>query len=117
LLVLLTLVLSVAFIPRAEAHAFLAHAIPGAGSAVHLSPAQLRLWFSERLDPPFSKAEVLGGDGNRVDKGDSQVDSVDPTLLRISLPLLAPGRYRVRWRVLSVDTHVAEGEFTFDIAP
>jgi methionine-rich copper-binding protein CopC len=75
------------------------------------------LWFSERLDPPFSKAEVLDGGGNRVDKGDSQVDSTDPTLLRISLRPLAPGRYRVTWRVLSVDTHVAKGEFTFDIAP
>jgi methionine-rich copper-binding protein CopC len=41
----------------------------------------------------------------------------DRTLLRISLPPLAPGKYRVTWRVLSVDTHVATGEFTFDVAP
>jgi len=55
--------------------------------------------------------------GKRVDKGDPQVDSADRMLLRISLPPLAPGRYRVSWRVLSVDTHVATGQFTFDIAP
>jgi len=42
--------------------------------------------------------------GQRIDKGDPQVDSADPTLLRISLPRLAPGRYHVTWRVLSVDT-------------
>ena len=117
LLMLLTLASTLAFVPLAAAHAFLDHAIPGAGSAVHQSPAQLRLWFSQRLDPPFSTAEVLDGSGARVDKGDSQVDSADATLLRISLPPLAPGKYRVTWRVLSVDTHVAKGEFTFDIAP
>ena len=65
----------------------------------------------------FSKAEVLDGSGRRVDKGDPNVDNADPRLLRISLPPLARGRYRVTWRVLSVDTHVSKGEFTFDIAP
>ncbi len=39
-----------------------------------------------------------------------------PKLLRVSLPNLAPGTYRVMWRVLSVDTHVSEGDFTFDVA-
>ena len=75
------------------------------------------MWFSERLDPPFTKVEVLDGSGKRVDKGDLNVDNADPRLLRISLPPLARGRYRVTWRVLSVDTHVSKGEFTFDIAP
>jgi methionine-rich copper-binding protein CopC len=37
-------------------------------------------------------------------------------VLRVSLPPLEPGRYRVTWRVLSVDTHVTEGDFTFEVA-
>jgi copper resistance protein C len=37
--------------------------------------------------------------------------------LEVSVPALAPGRYRVVWRVLSLDTHVTEGDFTFDVAP
>jgi methionine-rich copper-binding protein CopC len=117
LLMLSTLASALAYVPLAVAHAFLDHSIPGAGSAVHESPAQLKLWFSERLNPPFSKAEVVDGSGKRVDKGDPQVDRADPKLLRIPLPPLAPGRFRVTWRVVSVDTHVAEGEFIFDIAP
>jgi len=52
-----------------------------------------------------------------VDKADSQVDSSDRTLLRVSLPPLAAGTYKVIWRVLSVDTHVTEGDFTFRLAP
>ena len=114
---LFALASALVFAPLAAAHAFLDYAIPGVGSAVHEPPAQLKLWFSERLEPEFSTVEVLDRMGKRVDKGDPQVDSADRMLLRISLPPLAPGRYRVTWRVLSVDTHVAAGQFTFEIAP
>jgi methionine-rich copper-binding protein CopC len=114
---LIALASGLVFAPLAAAHAFLDHAIPAAGSAIHESPAQLKLWFSERLEHEFSTVEVLDRGGKRVDKGDPQVDSADRMLLRISLPLLAPGRYRVTWRVLSVDTHVATGQFMFDITP
>jgi methionine-rich copper-binding protein CopC len=31
------------------------------------------------------------------------------------LPALAPGRYRVVWRALSIDTHVTHGSFAFDV--
>ena len=38
-------------------------------------------------------------------------------MLRVTLAPLAPGTYRVVWRVLSVDTHVTEGDFTFTVVP
>jgi methionine-rich copper-binding protein CopC len=101
----------------AGAHAFLDRAIPAVGSTVHGSPSQIRLWFTQRLEPAFSKLQVFDKSGQSVDKGDVQVDHADPTLLEVSVPQLAPGEYRVTWRVLSVDTHVTEGDFTFDVAP
>jgi hypothetical protein len=61
--------------------------------------------------------QVLDGNGKRVDKGDPQLDHTDATQLVVSLPQLAPGTYRVTWRVLSIDTHVTDGDFTFDVAP
>lgn len=115
--VLVTLASTTVLVSVVRAHAYLDHAIPAAGSAVHQSPIEVRLWFSERLDPPFSKAEVQDQSSKRVDNGNSQVDSENRKLLRISLPPLAPGRYRVTWRAVSVDTHASTGEFTFDIAP
>jgi len=30
---------------------------------------------------------------------------------------LKPGKYKVVWRVTSVDTHVTHGDFTFDVSP
>jgi copper resistance protein C len=101
----------------AAAHAFLDHALPAVGSTVHESPRSVRLWFSEQIEPAFSRVSVLDATGKAVDAGDSHVDSSEPSILAASLPVLAPGSYRVKWRVVSVDTHVTEGDFTFDIKP
>lgn len=101
----------------AAAHAFLERADPRVGSSVKTAPAQVRLWFTERLEPAFSTAKVLDAAGKQVDRGDVGVDPNDGKLLRVSLPALAPGTYKVVWRVLSVDTHVTEGNFTFKVAP
>jgi methionine-rich copper-binding protein CopC len=101
----------------AAAHAFLDHAAPAVGSTVHAPPAQVKLWFTQRLEPAFSTAEVVDRNGLKVNKSEAQVDRNDATMMQVSLPALAPGTYRVRWRVLSVDTHVTEGDFTFDVAP
>ena len=43
------------------------------------------------------------------------MDASNPTQLRVSLPALLPGIYRVIWRVLSVDSHTTEGDFTFEV--
>jgi methionine-rich copper-binding protein CopC len=97
------------------AHAFLDHAVPAVGSTVHRSPQDVRLWFSEQLEPAFSRVRVFDAKGAAVDKGDSHVDRSDGSMLSVSVPALAAGTYRVQWRVVSVDTHVTEGDFTFEI--
>ncbi|MEO8302774.1 MAG: copper resistance protein CopC [Betaproteobacteria bacterium] len=106
-----------AFAPFAGAHAHLDRALPAAGSVVRESPRELKLWFTQRLESAFSEVRVIDAAGRRADKGDAKVDVDDAKVLRVSLPKLAPGSYRVKWRVLSVDTHVSEGEFTIDVAP
>ena len=44
------------------------------------------------------------------------MDAATPALLQVPLKPLAPGTYRVKWRVLSVDTHVTEGDFIFRVS-
>lgn len=107
----------IVFTSQAQAHASLDRALPAQGSTVRASPAQARLWFTQRIEPAFSYVRVYDAKGARVDKDDSSPSAADATELRVSLPMLAPGTYRVQWRVLSVDTHVSEGEFKFDVAP
>ena len=114
-LTFLIAVLSLMLVSTASAHARLERAAPAAGSAVRASPPQLKLWFTERLEPAFSKVQVFDRNGKQVDNGNPEVDLADAKLLQVSLPALAPGTYRVKWRVLSVDTHVSKGDFTFNV--
>jgi methionine-rich copper-binding protein CopC len=101
--------------PAARSHAFLDHAVPSVGNAVATPPTQIRIWFTQELEPAFSTVEVRDTAGNRVDGGDAKVDAGDATQLYASLKPLLPGLYRVAWRVLSVDTHTTEGTFTFTV--
>ena len=99
------------------AHAFLDRAVPAVGSTVHGQPAEVRLRFSQPLEPAFSTVKVLDAAGKQVDRRDKGLGAGDASVMKVSLPRLAPGVYRVVWRVLSVDTHVTEGDFTFEVAP
>jgi len=99
----------------ADAHAFLDRAEPRVGSKVHTPPAEVKLWFTERLEPAYSRLKVVDARGQQVDKADVAVDASDPRVLRASLTPLGPGTYKVIWRVLSVDTHVTEGDFAFSV--
>jgi copper resistance protein C len=99
------------------AHAQIDHADPKVGSKVNASPKEVRIWFTEKLEPAFSSMRVLDADGKQIDNGNSHVDSKDPTLLVVGVPPLRPGTYKVVWRVTSVDTHKTEGDFKFQIAP
>ena len=97
-------------------HAFLERAEPRVGSTVKSAPTRVRVWFTEALEPAFSTLEVVNQAGNRVDLGPAQIDAASPALLQVRLKPLGPGIYRVKWRILSIDTHVTGGDFTFRIA-
>ena len=101
----------------ANAHAFLERADPPVGSTTQGTPSELRLWFSEPLEAAFSSVEVADADGRRVETLRPVVEAADKLLLRVPLAKLAPGRYTVVWRAVSVDTHVSSGRFVFSVAP
>jgi methionine-rich copper-binding protein CopC len=101
----------------AFAHAFLDHAEPAVGSTVAPPPAQIRLWFTEALEPAFSTIAVEDEAGAHREQGKAAVDAHDATLLQVGLPPLPPGSYKVIWRVISVDTHPTEGNFSFTVKP
>ena len=100
---------------RLEAHAFLKDAEPGVGSTVQTSPNEVRILFTENIEPSFSSIQVFDASGKEVDKRDVHLDRSDHALLQISLPQLKAGIYKVVWRVVSVDTHVTNGSFTFRV--
>ena len=102
---------------RLSAHAFLERSDPPVGSKVHSVPAAVRIWFTEAIEPRFSSIQVFDATGKQVDKKDTHSDPSNRSLLQVSLPPLGPGTYKVVWRVMSLDTHVTNGDFRFQVAP
>ena len=102
-------------VASAAGHAVLQRAEPGVDSRLRRPPDEVKLYFTERLEPAYSSVRVLDTGGAQVDRRDGRVDRANPALLRATLPALAPGVYTVRWRVLSIDADVTEGSFTFRI--
>ena len=97
---------------EAVAHAFLDHAEPRVGNKVATAPREVTLWFTQKLEPAFSMITVTNAAGQRVDTGKTRVSG---NQMSVSLRSGGAGTYRVNWRVLSVDTHRTDGNFTFRI--
>jgi copper resistance protein C len=100
----------------AQSHTFVDHADPKVGSTVQAAPAEVRIWFSEALEPAFSSMEVVDASGRHVETGRAQVDPEHRMLLHVPVNKLGPGEYSVHWRAASVDTHVSSGRFVFRVA-
>ena len=113
--ILLVFLILVTASARLKAHAFLKDADPGVGSTIQTSPSEVRIRFTENIEPAVSSIQVFDASGKEVDKRDLYLDRSDHTLLHVSLPHLGAGTYRVFWRIVSVDTHVTKGNFTFRI--
>ena len=105
------------FAAAAAAHAFLEHAIPPVGGTVSVPPKEIRLFFSEPIEPLFSTIALASAGGQPIETGPAAVAAADHTQLVLAVPLLAPGRYKVTWHVVSVDTHPSQGDFIFEIRP
>jgi methionine-rich copper-binding protein CopC len=101
---------------RLEAHAFLKAATPAVGSTIQTSPGEVRISFTEKIEPAFGMIQVFDASGKQVDKRDAHVSYSDQSTVAISLPPLQAGTYKVVWRVVSIDTHVTKGSFKFQIA-
>jgi methionine-rich copper-binding protein CopC len=97
------------------AHAFVDHSDPKVGSEVSPAPTEIKIWFTQDIEPDFSKIEVRDGKGNQVDLKDTHQDSKDKRLLIVSVPKLADGEYKVTWSVTSTDTHHTHGDFKFTV--
>ena len=101
----------------ASAHAFLDHAMPPVGATLAASPPILRLFFTQQIEPLFSGVEVATAAGSPVKIGPAAVAPANPAALLVTLPPLTPGRYRVIWHIVSVDTHRTEGSYALPIQP
>ncbi|HVO71093.1 MAG TPA: copper resistance protein CopC [Aggregatilineaceae bacterium] len=100
----------------AGAHATLVRSDPPANSELAASPAAIRLWFSEGVEPKFSAFTLLDARGQTVNTPASQVDPTDSTQLFMQPPALPNGLYTVVWHTVSAeDGHSVMGSFAFSV--
>lgn len=102
--------------PATEAHALYDHSDPPANAIVPNSPAQVSIWFTERLEPASSTARLDDQTG-KVVAGTTVRPGAEPKAMVVSLPAgLANGTYSVVWQTMSADDgHSAEGYFAFTV--
>ncbi len=100
----------------ALAHAQLQSANPPVGGSVSGSPSSLQLEFSEGVEARYSRVSLTGPGGAISTSGASNSGGKQSLRVRVGTRL-KPGRYRVTWSVVSVDTHRTQGSFSFDVRP
>ncbi|HEY4986727.1 MAG TPA: copper resistance protein CopC [Bradyrhizobium sp.] len=98
----------------AVAHAFLDHASPRAGDNLKPPPVKIELHFTEQLEPAFSGITVTDEAAQDVTAGPSTFSGAE---MDVPLKPLRPGRYRVTWHAVSVDTHRTDGKYNFLVLP
>lgn len=97
------------------AHAILVKANPAQEATISDAPEEVLLIFNDAVGQEFLALAVIDPSGKRVDNHDAKLDFTDHSHLRASVSKLAPGRYTVRYRVLSADGHVVTGKYFFDV--
>lgn len=99
----------------AWAHASLVKSAPAQRAVLYRAPAKIQLWFNERLEARYSSFSLLDAAGKTVEIGEVEVAGDDPKSIQAAIRSLPPGRYIVKYRVLSTDGHVVENQFSFTI--
>jgi copper transport protein len=103
--------------PQLPFHAQYDHSNPPANARLSSGhpPTQVQVWFTEQVDPNFSKLAVFNQQRRDVDLGNSHMAPNDPYSLIISLhPGLPDGAYTVVFHTVSAeDGHEVTSGFSF----
>ncbi|WP_155971727.1 CopD family protein [Paenibacillus sp. Soil522] len=97
----------------ASAHANLERSSPLQNEELKESPSEIRIKFTEEIDPKLSQITLEDENGKSIE---GRLSAEEKFWLIFKVPKLVTGVYKVKWQVLSVDTHVTEGSFRFSVA-
>jgi len=101
----------------AWAHAALLGTSPQASRTTNVAPTEVRLRYSEPIEPRFAIVSVTDASGQQVTDGDPAAAPGSPQTLVTPLKRVPEGWYLVFWRVISADGHPVRGAFTFAVGP
>lgn len=97
------------------AHASLVKAEPARRAVLSTAPAQVRLWFNEEIESAYASLSVLNEENEPITDNKVKVHPEDAKSILLELPEMQPGKYTVKFRVLSVDGHVVDSDYNFTV--
>src|SRR5688572_17153587 len=101
--------------PAPRMHATLLRSEPAKDSTV-AAPTRIYLVFSEEVEPSLGGIRLVGP-GGQVVTLKTAGDPRNVSALVAPVPAsLAPGSWRVEWRIVSEDGHPIDGDFSFTVA-
>ena len=101
--------------PLRRMHATLLRSEPAKNSTV-ATPTRIYLVFSEEVEPSLGGIRLVGPGGRIVTlKTGGDPRNVSALVAQVPAPL-APGSWRVEWRIVSEDGHPIDGDFGFTVS-
>jgi len=98
----------------ALAHGTIETASPKNGATLTTPPSEIRLRFTEPLEPMFTSVKLFGPSGQEVSTAEKARVENGKTVV-LPLPTLAPGAYKAQWTSVGHDGHHIHGELTFTV--
>ncbi|HTU00700.1 MAG TPA: SCO family protein [Candidatus Sulfotelmatobacter sp.] len=99
---------------QVRGHAILMESTPKQDDAV-ANPRRVVLRFNSRIEKKLCTLNIVGPGQSNVILLRQETDAPPDTLI-FHLPELAPGAYRVRWKVMASDGHMTEGGLRFSVS-
>jgi copper transport protein len=101
----------------AAAHLRLQSSVPAQGDTVRSSLTEIRVSFSQAVDPRYTALTLLDNFGNALALGTLEAVGTGKTrdyIYRLEHPIVA-GDFVVRWKAAGDDGHVVSGSFDFSV--
>ena len=99
----------------AMAHAALVKSDPARRATLSMSPKQIQLWFNEKIEGAYASVVLLDSNKKVVTEDTPEVVADNPKSVVLNIPEIGSGKYTVQYRVMSVDGHVIESSYDFNV--
>ncbi len=103
-----------ATLSTALAHGTVQSASPANGAALDTPPTEIRLNFSEALEPAFTSVKLLNAAGQAVPTPE-KAHVEDGKTVVLPLPALSRGSYKAQWMSVGHDGHHIHGDLDFTV--
>lgn len=99
----------------AWAHAGLQSSTPAKDAEVAAALKEITLQFNEKLEAAFSNAKLVDSTGKEVTAEKATLDAANPSIMKLAVPMLSPGKYKVEYGGVGHDGHRRKGDYSFTV--